>query len=306
MSVAVFFAPHPALVPYFAFIDKVNEQAKGELIIQHVGGPEAISMFEQGFATVRGVVQMAFVWQGAYAGVVPTARVNYLSKMSAAEEEKRGVIALLRKVHADSGLYFLGKPRDLDPAGLFFLYSTKKKIEKPQDLAGLKIGSESGATVPAIKSLGGIPVILPTPEVFPALERGVVDYWITTPTSLVFAFSGHQLVKYKVDYGFYQDATAFLFNLDAWNRIPPHLQKLMQDIHKELQQEALADFTARTQAADQTTKDAGVEFVKWSEEDGKWFVDTIHNYVWDEIITRDPDIGKQFYKLIEGKEWAGK
>lgn len=261
-------------------------------------------MFDQGMATKRGVVQMSFVWQGAYAGVVPTARINYLSKLTAAEEEKRGVTALLREVHAKGSLYFLGKPRDLDPAGLFFLYSNER-VERPQDLAGLKIGAESGANIPAIKSLGAIPTLLPYAEAYPALERGVVDYWITTPTSLVFQIGAQELIKYAVDYGFYQDATAYLFNLDTWNKIPPHLQKLLQDVHKEVQKEALADFTARTEAANQTLKEAGVEFVKWSEEDGKWFIDTIYDFVWNEIITRDPEIGKQFYKLMEGKEWAG-
>lgn len=299
-SVAVFAAPHTSLAPYNNFIKLVNERSKGQIVIKPTGGPEAIPAAEQANAAKRGVVQFAYVYQGAYAGIVPEARVNYISKLSLAQEKERGVLDLMRQIHAKQGLYYLGKRQDVDPAGLFFLWS-KKKVDNPRSLAGIKIGSETGGNIPVIKSLGGAPTIVPASEAYPAMERGVVDYWITTPTSLVETFGMQTLAKYVVDHGFYQDATAYLFNLDFWNSLPPDLQKLMQDIHAEVQKDALKSFVELTQKDVEICKKAGVEFVKFSPEDAKWYIDTIYDFVWKEVIAASPEIGQKFYDMMEKK-----
>ena len=52
---------------------------------------------------------------------------------------------------------------------------SRKKIESVQDLQGLKMRNAGGLMEHTVTTLGGIPVKMPAPEVYQALQRGTVD-----------------------------------------------------------------------------------------------------------------------------------
>ncbi len=296
-SVSIFSPPHASLKAYFDLIDRVNERANGELIINHIGGPEVMPMFDQAIAVKRGVIEMAFVWHGAYAGIVPEAEVVYASRLTLAEERERGVIDLLREIHAKGGFFYLGRPRDYDPEGLFFIW-TKKRVEKPQDLAGMKIGMNSATTNPFTKALGAVPAVIGSTELYASLERGVVDSFMTARSTFV-AFGMQELVNYVIDHGYYNDGLAFLINLEYWNALPQHLQKLVEEVHMEVQQDALVDYLEVVAKNKQAELDAGVEFIKFSPADAEWYIETAYSTYWENVIKKYGDLGQRFFELME-------
>src|SRR5699024_8847250 len=59
---------------------------------------------------------------------------------------------------------------------------SSKKLTSFSDLKGLKIRVSSPQQAKFVETFGGVPVTLGTPEVAPALQRGVVDGAITAST----------------------------------------------------------------------------------------------------------------------------
>ena len=279
------------------FVDMVNERAKGELIIQHIGSREVLPMFEMATAVKRGVIQMAFVRHGVYAGMVPAAAVVYASRLTLAEEQERGVIDLLREIHAEAGFYYLGRPRDYDPEGLFFINS-KEKFEKPEDLVGKKIAHNGTTNIPFVKALGAIPVVLSGGDIFGAVERGIVDAYASPLTALV-AAGVHEIVNYSIDHGHYNDGLAYLIGLEYWNTLPQHLQELLAGVMKDLQKEGLARRLEDAAFSRQATLDAGVEFIKFSPADAERFIELAYSSYWEDVIKKNPELGPRFFEIME-------
>ena len=96
-------------------------------------------------------------------------------------------------------------------------------------MKGLKIGT-SGAWAEIAGRLGASTVILPGAEVYPALERGVVDAieWGSASANLPSGF--HKIAKYVIMPGIHQPGAVFecAFNLDVWNRISDRDQEMLR------------------------------------------------------------------------------
>ena len=68
------------------FIDKVNEQAKGELFIKVRGGPEIIKPFDLGVAVKKCNIDIATIPPAFFESLVPLADSTKLSDYTAWEE----------------------------------------------------------------------------------------------------------------------------------------------------------------------------------------------------------------------------
>lgn len=71
---------------------------------------------------------------------------------------------------------------------------TNKLVRTPDDLKGLKLRTPSRNQADIIKGLGAIPVAMPMPSTYGALEKGVVDGAIVG-ISVVNSFKLHEVVK---------------------------------------------------------------------------------------------------------------
>ncbi|MFO7644619.1 MAG: hypothetical protein R6W95_09580 [Desulfosarcina sp.] len=117
-------------------------------------------------------------------------------------------------------------PTDLiasEPLGWF-----KKEIKSVDDLKGLKFRA-AGLTAEIYRELGMSIITLPGGEIVSALERGILDgAEFMDPTSdkdLGF----HDVVKYYHAPGMHRHTGTleFLVNKDAYDKLPPDLQKIV-------------------------------------------------------------------------------
>ena len=123
------------------------------------------------------------------------------------------------------------------------IFFSNKPIESVADFKGLKIRSFTPSMAKLIEYFGAIPVTRPFSEVYPALQRGVVDCGVTS------AASGNT--------GKWPEVTTHLFplavsgsmqghfvNLDFWNKFSPESQeKLMKEFNRL--ETMMWDFTER-------------------------------------------------------------
>jgi TRAP-type mannitol/chloroaromatic compound transport system substrate-binding protein len=106
----------------------------------------------------------------------------------------------------------------------------KKPIEKPADLNGVKMRIP-GLAGRAYQTLGVDVRLLPGGEIFPALERGVIDAAEFVGPYLDRQLGLQRAAKYYYTTGWHETATAseLIVNKAAWNRLPADLKAIVEN-----------------------------------------------------------------------------
>ncbi|MCV3273457.1 TRAP transporter substrate-binding protein [Roseobacter sinensis] len=110
---------------------------------------------------------------------------------------------------------FNAKPLAVWPYGPQVFYCNAE-IASLDDFEGLKIRSYTASMSTLIEALGASPVTMSFKEVYPALQRGVVDCAITSPTS---GNTGNwpEVTTHFLPLGISWSVNAHFINLDTWN-----------------------------------------------------------------------------------------
>jgi TRAP-type transport system periplasmic protein len=279
-------------------MDEVKKRSKGELVIEFVGGPDVMTPFDQAMAVKRGVFQMAVVPASFYIPLVPGAEMMVASQLSPDEERKADVYDLLLDMHKKAGLFYLGKASSAKvPEMMIFL---NRPVKTPGDLKGLKVGGMAPGPAPAIAALGAVFSVVPVPDQYVALEKGVVNGIFTSRVTFV-ELKLHEVAKAAVDHAFFMGMALAVMNLDAWNKLPKHLQEALIEAQKVSEVKWADEHAAMQAKLDQTMKGAGVQLVKFSQSDATWYLDTIYKGFWDAQVKRYPDAGPKFRQLLTRK-----
>jgi TRAP-type mannitol/chloroaromatic compound transport system substrate-binding protein len=126
----------------------------------------------------------------------------------------------------------------------------RKEIRELDDLKGLKfrIGGFAGLT---IQKLGGIPSQIAAGDIYPALERGVIDAaeWVGPYDDEKLGFS--RVAKYYYYPGWWEGgfANQLMINLDKWNELPKRYQSIIAGAAAYANTEQQAKEDARNPAA---------------------------------------------------------
>ena len=268
------------------FIDKVNESAKGELFIKYRGGPETIPPFDLGKAVQKGVVDLGMAPVGFYEPIAPGIGGASLTRLTLGEERKPGRgYDCLNDLHKAGGLFYLGRGT-FSKEDYFYLW-LNKKVEKAEDFKKIRIGTGPGSRA-AVVGWGAVPVSIGMPEYFQAMERGVVNGLAGVPLTTYVAMGVHEVTKYCVDHPYWQSTVAVFMNLDSWNKLPKHLQKLVMECQIQAEKDYIALDVKDRAAARQKAKKAGLEFYKLAPDTAKWFLDTAYEAPWDYQMKRFP------------------
>ena len=211
---------------------RIREMSDGRLNIQVFGAGELIPAFE-GFDAVRaGTVEMnhanSFFWTGKtfaaqYFTAVPFG-LNFQG-MNAWLYDGGG-IDLWNEVYQPFGMVAM-------PCGNTGVQMTgwfKKELKTVADLKGLKM-RVPGLSGQVLAQLGVDVKVLPGGEIFPALERGVID-----AAEFVGPFQDRRLglqkaAKYYYTTGWHEasNVSELLINKAAWESLPKDLQAIVQN-----------------------------------------------------------------------------
>ena len=110
---------------------------------------------------------------------------------------------------------FNAKPLAVWPYGPQVFYCNAE-ISSLDDFEGLKVRSYTASMSTLLEALGASPVTMSFKEVYPALQRGVVDCAITSPTS---GNTGNwpEVTTHFLPLGISWSVNAHFINLDKWN-----------------------------------------------------------------------------------------
>ena len=261
------------------FGERVTEQTKGAVTINYVGGPEVIPIFDQPDALRTGAIDIMLHFTASYESLVPEGGVFALSRLTPAEEYKSGFVDYMIKAHEKLNARYLGRLNTNHP---FFIF-TNKKVAAPSELAGMKIAS-IGANIDISKALGMAVIPTPHAKVYSSVERGLVDA-VTWPMGTIDTYKGYEVLKYCIDEGYYgANNLVLLMNLDKWNQLSKEQQDLvMKNILKIQEEDMISIYAEYNAAAREKALAAGMEFISFSPESGKSFLDVAYNVGWEGV-----------------------
>jgi TRAP-type C4-dicarboxylate transport system substrate-binding protein len=279
------------MIPSLRLIDILNKKAKGEFIIRHAGGPEAIPAFDQLEAVRTGVVDIRVAPGGYDTKAVPETGAMFLSQLNPMEERQRGVYDILAEAYKKrANAMYLGRQLPFVP----FYILLRVRVEKLDDLKGVKTRTAS-LYDSFIREIGAVGVSMPTGEIYTAMERGVIDAFPANAVALM--ERGYpEVTKYIIVHGWNQADHNMLMNLDTWNSLPKHHQKLIMDT--VIEQEPWALKWAKEFAANRVKAllDYGVKPIEFSPADAKKYVKAAQAG-WKKLITKLPETGPKLRKL---------
>ncbi len=126
----------------------------------------------------------------------------------------------------------------------------------------------AGAWAEIAGNLGASTVILPGAEVYPALERGLIDAieWSSPSVNLLSGF--HKIAKYIIMPGVHQPGAVqeCMVNMDVWQRLPKADQELLKLAGKINTLDSWSRYSYKDVAALGKMREHGNEFVKLSPE----------------------------------------
>ncbi|MEC5385993.1 TRAP transporter substrate-binding protein [Uliginosibacterium sp. H3] len=128
---------------------------------------------------------------------------------------------------------FNAKVMTLWPFGPQVFYCNKP-IKTIDDVKGMKVRSFTPSMAALIQSLGATPVTLQFSEVYPALQRGVADCGVTSPTSGN-AGKWPEVTNYFLPLSVSGSVQGHFMNLDYWNKLTPEVQKKTMAAFKNME-----------------------------------------------------------------------
>jgi TRAP-type C4-dicarboxylate transport system substrate-binding protein len=136
----------------------------------------------------------------------------------------------------------------------------KKQVKTLEDLKGMKIGISGQTGVKVGKALGLSPVTIPTPDLYEAADKGVIDGFVR-PAELLVSRKLAEVAKYVTDVDLGHDLFFVIMNQKKWDSLPPDVQK----VFTELSGDWAVDFTGKEwdkfeAAATAEVKGKGIEF----------------------------------------------
>jgi len=273
--------------------DRVAQKYPGQLEIQYAGGPEVIPNQEQVEAARMGVVDMVFTTDGYYVSAVPEVNALSVSMLDGWEERAKGVNTLLDKIHQEKvSCVYLGRLGHNLP---FTIYLTKP-VKGLDDLKGLKIRF-SPTLIGFLKKIGANPVVIPPPEVYTALERGVVDGY-SWPAGLIKDWGWEKVTKCVIQPGVYNGANVLVMNKKKWDEIPQDLQKLLIEAEDEAARLAKQRALDLVKNEKEALQKMGVQYVELPPGEAKKLVDAAYSALWDVILEKSPVNGPKLKEMV--------
>jgi TRAP-type C4-dicarboxylate transport system substrate-binding protein len=271
-------------------LDDIKKETGGKLNIRlHLGGSLQISTTNITQAVGDNVVQMGD--DSFFTGNIPVSGVMRLPLLIRTYEEfdkaAKVVDPVMAAAYAKRGIIMLGRYH-YPPQVLW----SSKKLTSLADLKGQKLRVTSPEQAEFLKRFGATSVTIGTPEVAPALERGVIDGVVTASSGGGVIWK--DLLKYNYRLGVNYVDNVIIVNADAFGKLPADMQakvrKIVADAMPQVTQALLDDedaFTKKFQADGivvtlpnpNDVKEVGTQFApfwdSWAKTRGPETVETL-------------------------------
>ncbi|MBU2513469.1 TRAP transporter substrate-binding protein [bacterium] len=210
------------------WVERIEKASGGRLKIKGYHSQTLAKGKDTWNAVKYGIADMGWCFHPYWPGMTSLADVISMPSLPFKTSEE-GSAALwklyekfpqIRKQFADNHILLL---YTTDP---YFLITTEKQVKAQEDLQGLKIRMMGGPSTEMMKALGGVPMSVPMPDNYIAMQKGVTDGMGGSWESIL-TFRLYEVVKYyTLDTSFPVVYFSIAMNKNKWNSLPKDLQDI--------------------------------------------------------------------------------
>ena len=284
--------PVHALQPW---VKKVEEATKGKVKIDVYYSQTLAKGPDIWNAVKTGVADMGWCFHGYWADMTPLSDVITLPGLPFMKAEKGSEVLwkLYEKFPAIQREFKDVHVCQLWTSHPYFLITNKKQVKTMEDIKGMKIRTTGGPPTEQMKALGAIPVLIPMPDNYQSLDKGIID-GMGAPWEAILSFRLYEVVKY---YTIVPTAAVYFsmsMNKQKWESLP----KDVQDAITSVSGLEAAKFWGRNffdtaeEGVDEQIKKGGYEMIKYTvppDELARWT-----------NVAGEP-LWKEWVKKMEGK-----
>lgn len=285
------------------YVKPVNNECKGVVKINYIGGPEVVPPRNSGRAVAHGEFDMLDGVTSYYIGTMPEAYGMLASNVPISELHKNGGFALLDKTYqkrVNSKLIAWGE----NHVGYYMYLRNMPKFSKDgvPDLHGLKMRA-SGTYRPLFNALGASTINMRETEIYTALQRGVVDGF-GWPITGVPELGLDKLIKYVVHPEFYRTNTVVTVNLDKWKSLSKAQQGCLDKVGRQYEKTA-GPYMDKVRDEDAATMAKhGVKVIDLKGEAAKKYLKIAYDAIWAQLKERSPE-WKQLRAKLYSEKYIG-
>ncbi|MEE4360506.1 MAG: TRAP transporter substrate-binding protein DctP [Pseudomonadales bacterium] len=251
------------------FAQMVDRMSGGRLKIRVYGAGELVGAFEVFDAVLSGDAELghgaAYYWRGK----VPEAAFFTAVPFGLTAQEMNGWLyyggglALWQELYAPFGLIpFPGGNTGVQMGGWF-----NKEINSLADLQGLRMRIP-GLGGEVFQRAGGEPVSMPGGDMYTALQTGTIDAtdWVGPYNDL--AFGLHDVARYYYYPGWQEPGAVMetIVNKEAFEGLPEDLQAIIEVATRAMNEDMLAEYTARNNTALRDLLGRGVQLRRFPDD----------------------------------------
>jgi TRAP-type C4-dicarboxylate transport system substrate-binding protein len=249
------------------------------------GGPEAIAARDQIAAINNGTIDIGQTTVSNASPVVKEALCLFATGKNSTQLRQNGFLDTFDSYFQAKGVKFVSYDGD----GQTFNIFTKKAVTKLGDFKGIILRSNLNYD-PFFKALGCSLVSVDTTEIYNALQSGIVDGY-GYPGGAVVASGFIDQTKNYIQQPLWNGGPMLVMNLSSYNKLPQNLQKILADVSVQQETVNRKDWADQLVNAEIAFKKANINFVTFSAEETKTYVDLSKSSVWDSFISNNPTSG---------------
>ena len=255
-------------------------------------------------AVASGKIEAGWAWPGYWMGKIPAMTVFGAVPFGPGADEYMawlyagGGLELWRELYAPHGVVPI--PCGLLPPEASGWFA--RPIETAEDLRGLKI-RYAGLGGKVLERLGASITMLAGSDVFPSLERGVIDATEFSIPSVDREMGFYKVAKHYYFPGWHQPGSVMelIVHRDSWERLSPDQRRYVENACAAGAAWGLARGLATQSEALDFFRSEGVTLHRWSDELMQLFR-RVSAEVMEEASASDPDFRRVWQSLQDFRE----
>ena len=213
------------------WVKRVEEATKGRVKIQ-IYYSQTLTKGPDIFNAVKsGVADIGWCFHGYWPDMTPLSDVITLPSMPFTKAEKGSEVLwkLYEKFPSIQREYQDVKVLMLWTSEPYKLITSRKPVKTLEDIKGLKIRAVGGPPSEQMKALGAIPTLIPMPDNYQALDKGVID-GMGAPWEAIQGFRLYEVVKHYTMVPLSAVYFSMSFNKQKWDSLPKDIQQAINSV----------------------------------------------------------------------------
>lgn len=285
---------------YQKWADMVGEKTNGRVKITVYAG-ETLGKGRDAYPMVQnGIADIAWVVGAFFPGQFPLTEVYNLPLLGVPSGKVGG--ASLWDVYQQNPEmqkeWSQVKTLCVYSSGVQFVATAKKPVKQLEDLKGLKLRVAGWGPTAFLKAVGGNPIAITPPEMYDAIQKGVLD-------GMIFDWQGiqssrlYEVLNHATPFTVVNVPQGFIMNNKTWEKLPPDIQKVFTDMGGKWGAEFFGSAfdQADPEGADNFKK-LGKEIITLSPEEQKRWQDSAKP-IWNEWVSQMKGKGQDGQKALD-------